>query len=106
MTVPEIFKEKSDKDETEVRKVLWTNFYQDLVETIETLINKIWEDEGRLGALNQLAIIVAIRKLIAKKEDPPVEALFKKTSLIPFMQAACINLTSFPQKNKFHDSTD
>ena len=96
MTVPEIFKEKSDKDETEVSRVLLTNFYQDIVETIEILINKIWEDEGHLGALNQLAIIVAIRKLIAKEEDPPVEALYKKTNLIPFMQAACINLTNFP----------
>ena len=68
------------------------------METIEILINKIWEDEGNLGALNQLAIIVAIRKLIAKEEDPPVEALYKKTNLIPFMQAACINLTNFPKE--------
>ena len=68
------------------------------METIQILINKIWDDEGRLRALNQLAVIVAIRKQIAKEEDPPVEALFKKTNLITFMQAACINLTDFLKK--------
>ena len=76
---------------------MWTKFYQDIVKTIEILINKIWDDESLLG-LNQLAIIVAIRKLIAKEEDPPVEALYKKTKIIPFMQEACIKLTRFPKE--------